>query len=97
MDISIAKNFQLGAYANYGQINLSQNSSNIGGGSWNPSVWGGGIKADWWTETFYVQGLLSGTGFSVDKNVRSFRLLMAGVMKQPLAINQQRLTWELCV
>ena len=67
VDVSIAKNFQLGAYANYGQINLSQNSSDIGGGSWNPSGWGGGITADWWTENFYVQGLLGGTGFSGDQ------------------------------
>ncbi|WP_413350033.1 autotransporter domain-containing protein [Prochlorococcus sp. MIT 0702] len=67
VDVSLAKNIQLGAYANYGQINLSQNSSDAGGGSWNPSGWGGGITADWWTDNFYVQGLLGGTGFSGDQ------------------------------
>ncbi|KZR69458.1 hypothetical protein PMIT1313_01145 [Prochlorococcus marinus str. MIT 1313] len=67
VDVSIAKNIQLGAYANYGQINLSQNSSDTGGGSWNPSGWGGGITADWWADNFYIQGLLGGTGFSGDQ------------------------------
>ncbi|WP_186590150.1 autotransporter outer membrane beta-barrel domain-containing protein [Synechococcus sp. MVIR-18-1] len=65
-DVSLSESFQLGAYANYGDISLWQTNSGdtFGGGGWNADGWGGGITADYWTNNFYVQGLLGATGFS---------------------------------
>jgi hypothetical protein len=64
VDVSVSESFQLGAFLNYGNINLTQQSALAGGGSWNPDGWGGGVRADYWTDNFYVQGLFSATGFS---------------------------------
>ena len=64
VDVSVTGNFQIGAFANYGNINLIQQNTLAGGGSWNSDGWGGGVKADYWTDNFYVQGLFSATGFS---------------------------------
>ena len=64
VDVSVSESFQLGAFVNYGNINLTQQSALAGGGSWNPDGWGGGVRADYWTDNFYVQGLFSATGFS---------------------------------
>lgn len=64
VDVSVTDNFQIGAFANYGNINLIQQNTLAGGGSWNSDGWGGGVKADYWTDNFYVQGLFSATGFS---------------------------------
>ena len=64
-DVSISESFQLGAYANYGNISLTQRNGIEGlGGGWNADGWGGGITADYSTNNFYVQGLLGATGFS---------------------------------
>ena len=65
-DVSLSESFQLGAYANYGDITLWQTNSGdtFGDGGWNADGWGGGITADYWTSNFYVQGLLGATGFS---------------------------------
>lgn len=64
-DVSLSESFQLGAYANYGDINLWQTSGVEGlGGGWNADGWGGGVTADYWTNNFYVQGLLGASGFS---------------------------------
>ena len=65
VDVSLSESFQLGAYANYGDINLSQHNG-VGDldGGWNADGWGGGLTADYWTQNFYVQGLLGATGFS---------------------------------
>ena len=65
VDISLSETFQLGAYANYGNTNLWQRSGVNGmSGSWESDGWGGGVTADYWSENFYVQGLIGGTGFS---------------------------------
>lgn len=64
VDVSVAPQVQIGAFANYGTINLNQDSGYTGGGSWNPDGWGGGITADYWTDNFYVQGLFAATGFN---------------------------------
>ena len=58
-DVDLSDSFSLGLYGNYGSTNT--NSSR---GSWSPNGWGGGVTADWWTDNFYVQGLLGGTSFS---------------------------------
>ena len=64
-DVSISESFQLGAYANYGNISLTQRNGIEGlGGGWNADGWGGGITADYSTNNFYVQGMLGATGFS---------------------------------
>jgi len=65
VDVSLSESFQLGAYANYGDISLSQRNGveDLGGG-WNADGWGGGVTADYWTQNFYIQGLLGATGFS---------------------------------
>ena len=62
-DKSIAKDIQLGVYANYGHLSISQGGF-TGGGKWNPNGWGGGITADYWKENFYVQGIFGASGFS---------------------------------
>ena len=65
VDVSLSETFQLGAYANYGNTNLWQRSGVKGmSGSWESDGWGGGVTADYWSENFYVQGLIGGTGFS---------------------------------
>ena len=64
IDASISDSFQVGAFVNYGNINLIQQGALAGGGSWNSDGWGGGVRADYWTDNFYVQGLFSATGFS---------------------------------
>ena len=64
VDVSVSESFQVGAFVNYGTINLTQQGALAGGGSWNPDGWGGGVRADYWTDNFYVQGLFSATGFS---------------------------------
>ncbi len=64
VDVSVSESFQVGAFVNYGNINLIQQGALAGGGSWNSDGWGGGVRADYWTDNFYVQGLFSATGFS---------------------------------
>ena len=58
-DVDLSPSFSLGLYGNYGSANASGNR-----GSWNPDGWGGGITADWWTDNFYIQGLVGGNAFS---------------------------------
>ncbi len=75
VDVSLSESFQLGAYANYGNINLSQfNGVQDLGGGWNADGWGGGVTADYWTNNFYVQGLLGATGFSGEqrRNIQGY-------------------------
>ena len=64
VDVSLSESFQVGGFLNYGNINLIQLSALAGGGSWNPDGWGGGVRADYWTDNFYLQGLFSATAFS---------------------------------
>ena len=58
-DLDLSDSFSLGLYGNYSSADTSNSR-----GSWNPDGWGGGITADWWTDSFYVQGLFGGTSFS---------------------------------
>ena len=58
-DVDLSDSFSLGLYGNYSSTDTSSSR-----GSWNPDGWGGGITADWWTDSFYVQGLFGGTSFS---------------------------------
>ena len=62
-DLSVSPTVQIGAYANYGDINLWQNSD-LGNGAWMGNGWGGGITADYWSDNFYIQGLLGATKFT---------------------------------
>jgi len=64
VDVSLSESFQIGGFVNYGSINLIQQNAYAGGGSWNSDGWGGGVRADYWTNNFYLQGLFSATGFS---------------------------------
>ena len=64
VDVSIAESFHVGVFFNYGNINLTQHNSLAGGGSWNSDGWGGGVRAEYWTDNFYLQGLFSATAFS---------------------------------
>ena len=61
-DVSISDEFQLGAYVNYGNINLDHYGITDGGG-WNPDGFGGGLTAEYWTPNFYVQGVVGLTWF----------------------------------
>ena len=62
-DVSLSDSFQIGFYANYGNVNVNQ-LGDTGGGSWNPDGWGGGVTAEYWTDNFYVQGLIGASSFS---------------------------------
>ena len=67
VDTSLSENIQLGIFGNYGDINLTQFAgASTGGGSWNPSGFGGGVMASYWEDNFYVQGLFGATSFSGD-------------------------------
>lgn len=62
-DVSLSDSVQVGVYANYGNLNVNQ-LGDTGGGSWSPDGWGGGLSVDYWTENFFVQGVLGASGFS---------------------------------
>lgn len=65
IDTSLSKNFQIGAFGNYGSINLQQfPGSYAAGGSWTPTGWGGGVMASYWKPNFYLQGLFGATSFT---------------------------------
>lgn len=81
VDVSLSDSFQLGAYANYGNLNLSHRNGVEGlGGSWDADGWGGGITADYWTNNFYVQGLLGASGFSGEqrRSIKGYGMLFDG-------------------
>ena len=59
IDMDLSDSFSLGLYGNYSSTDTSSSR-----GSWNPNGWGGGVTADWWTDSFYVQGLFGGNSFS---------------------------------
>ena len=64
VDVALSETFQIGAYGNYGDLNVHQRSGETGGGSWNPEGWGGGFTAQYSSRHFYVQGLLGVSEFS---------------------------------
>ena len=68
VDVALSESFQIGAYANYGDLNVHQHSGETGGGSWNPEGWGGGLTAQYSTRHFYVQGLLGASEFSGEQS-----------------------------
>ena len=68
VDVALSDTFQIGAYANYGDLNVHQRSGDTGGGSWNPDGWGGGLTAQYSTRNFYAQGLLGASEFSGDQS-----------------------------
>ena len=68
VDVVLSDTFQIGAYANYGDLNVHHRSGETGGGSWNPEGWGGGLTAQYSTRNFYVQGLLGVSEFSGDQS-----------------------------
>ena len=61
-DVSLSDDFQMGAYVNYGSINLDHHGI-AGGGGWNPDGVGGGFTAEYWTTNFYAQGIVGLTWF----------------------------------
>ena len=68
VDVALSDTFQIGAYANYGDLDVHHRSGDTGGGSWNPEGWGGGLTAQYSTRNFYVQGLLGASEFSGDQS-----------------------------
>ncbi|MCB4389849.1 autotransporter domain-containing protein [Synechococcus sp. MU1617] len=68
VDVALSETFQIGAYANYGDVNVHHRSGDTGGGSWNPEGWGGGLTAQYSTRHFYVQGLLGASEFSGEQS-----------------------------
>ena len=64
VDVSLTSTISVGAFANYGNVSVNQYSGDTGGGGWNSDGWGGGVRAAWWTENFYVQGMFAGSSFS---------------------------------
>jgi outer membrane autotransporter protein len=63
-DVDLSESFQLGAFANYGDMRLQHSSGETGGGSWDAKGWGGGLTAQYSTRHFYAQGLLGASEFS---------------------------------
>ncbi|MCB4411190.1 autotransporter domain-containing protein [Synechococcus sp. MU1611] len=74
VDVALSESFQIGAYANYGDLNVNQLSGDTGGGSWNPEGWGGGITAQYSTRHFYLQGLLGASEFSGEQSRHILRI-----------------------
>ena len=68
VDVALSETFQIGAYANYGDLDVHHRSGDTGGGSWNPEGWGGGLTAQYSTRNFYLQGLLGASEFSGDQS-----------------------------
>ncbi|AII46334.1 hypothetical protein KR49_07725 [Synechococcus sp. KORDI-49] len=68
VDVALSESFQIGAYANYGDLNVQHRSGDTGGGSWSPEGWGGGITAEYSTRHFYVQGLLGASEFTGEQS-----------------------------
>ena len=61
-DYSLSEEFQLGAFLNYGNVNIDQDGI-TGGGGWYPDGFGGGLTAEYWTPNFYVQSIVGLTWF----------------------------------
>ena len=40
VNLALSETFQIGAYANYGDLDVHHRSGDTGGGSWNPEGWG---------------------------------------------------------
>ena len=74
VDVALSETFQIGAYANYGDLNVNHRSGDTGGGSWNPEGWGGGLTAQYSTRHFYVQGLLGASEFSGEQSRNILRI-----------------------
>ena len=74
VDVALSESFQIGAYGNYGDLNVNQRSGDTGGGSWNPDGWGGGLTAQYSTRHFYVQGLLGASEFSGEQSRNILRI-----------------------
>ena len=68
VDVALSETFQIGAFANYGDVNVQHRSGDTGGGSWNPEGWGGGLTAQYSARNFYVQGLLGASEFSGEQS-----------------------------
>ena len=73
-DVALSETFQIGAYANYGDLYVQQRSGDTGGGSWNPDGWGGGLTAQYSTRNFYVQGLLGASEFNGEQSRNILRI-----------------------
>ncbi|WP_186469156.1 autotransporter outer membrane beta-barrel domain-containing protein [Synechococcus sp. A18-25c] len=74
VNVALSETFQIGAYANYGDLNVNQHSGETGGGSWNPEGWGGGLTAQYSARHFYVQGLLGASEFSGEQSRNILRI-----------------------
>ena len=74
VDVALSESFQIGAYANYGDLNVNHRRGETGGGSWNPEGWGGGLTAQYSTRHFYVQGLLGASEFSGEQSRNILRI-----------------------
>ena len=61
-DVNLTDEFQLGAFVNYGSIDLDHHGV-TGGGGWDPDGLGGGLTAEYWAPNFYLQGLVGWTWF----------------------------------
>ena len=69
VDYAVFNDFQVGLYANYGDLAINTDGNKYAGsGSWNPTGWGGGITADYWTDSYYLQGLFGASAFSGDQD-----------------------------
>ena len=74
VDVALSESVQVGAYANYGDLNVNHRSGDTGGGRWNPEGWGGGLTAQYSTRNFYVQGLLGASEFSGEQSRNILRV-----------------------
>ena len=73
VDVSLSPSVQVGVFANYGDVNV-YHFGESGGGKWSSDGWGGGLRADWWTDHFYVQGMFAISGFEGSQSRNIVRL-----------------------
>ena len=95
MDVALSETFQIGAYGNYGDLNVNQRSGETGGGSWNPEGWGGGLTAQYSTRNFYLQGLLGASEFSSEQSRNILDVADGLGATPPKATRPSPATWEL--
>ena len=95
VDVALSETFQIGAYGNYGDLNVNQRSGETGGGSWNPEGWGGGLTAQYSTRNFYLQGLLGASEFSGEQSRNILDVADGLGATPPKATRPSPATWEL--
>ena len=62
-DIPLSNTTRVGLFGTYAAMDTDDGSR----GSWNADGWGGGGYAEYWTNNFYLRGMISGGGYDGDQ------------------------------